>query len=476
MAGLKTEGFSGVVAEVNADREQLVSLSNVPARVGGVRIFCEADAATNLLRSPRVSSDSQLIVGQDITLEHEQFNAVAQNTGKIAVLNTTMTAVFATGQVTTNGTSITTTTTGVLLRSWGTFPILGNATTVFEYTESFNAATPPTNTFIDIGPFNPGGTNPYAPTDGAVFRWVSGGAMSGLVFFNGGAEYATVSMPDFVATPNQKYQFRVSYTTSRVEFRINDVLVGSYDNTASGQIFAGLSLPWAQRHVISGGAAGGVFQCALSLVDVYLRGSSLAITPGMAGGVISGSHQGLTGGTMGSTALYANSANPTAAVPTNTTAALGSGLGGQFWETDTLAVTTDGIIQSFQVPAITQTGATRRIAIYGIRIFSFIQTVLAGGPYIAQWSLAIGHTAVSLATAEGAGSKAPRRIPLGAHAVTLNQAAGTMVPEFEPPRWDGAPLIVNPGEFIQTVRKKIGTTSTSGVVGHLISFDWAYVL
>lgn len=63
------------------------------------------------------------------------------------------------------------------------------------------------------------------------------------------------------------------------------------------------------------------------------------------------SYQGQTGQTLGSTALYTNSlAAGAGAVMTNTTAALGSGLGGQFSALPTLAVGTDGIVSSYQVP------------------------------------------------------------------------------------------------------------------------------
>jgi hypothetical protein len=71
----------------------------------------------------------------------------------------------------------------------------------------------------------------------------------------------------------------------------------------------------------------------------------------------------LSGTTQGSLANYANSTNPTAVVPTNTTAALGVGLAGQFWEIDTLAVTTDGIIQSYQNNLISSSVPGRRLAI-----------------------------------------------------------------------------------------------------------------
>lgn len=64
------------------------------------------------------------------------------------------------------------------------------------------------------------------------------------------------------------------------------------------------------------------------------------------------SYQGQTGqATLGTQALYTNSlASGAGAVMTNTTAALGSGLGGQFTALPTLAAGTDGIMSSFQVP------------------------------------------------------------------------------------------------------------------------------
>lgn len=232
------------------------------------------------------------------------------------------------------------------------------------------------------------------------------------------------------------------------------------------------TLPFSVRHAIAGGAAGGVLQFLLSDYTLSYGGMNVPRNWNDWGNAILGSYQGLSGGTMGSLANYANSANPTAAVPTNTTAALGTGLGGQFWETDTLAVTTDGVIQSYQVPAGTANVQGRRLAINGVQIQSAIQTVLVGGGYLASWSLAFGHTAVSLATAEAATTKAPRRIPLGFQTVAAAAAALSLLQTINV-RFD-SPIYVNPGEFIATVKKKIGTAPTGGVVAHLITFDYGW--
>jgi hypothetical protein len=181
-------------------------------------------------------------------------------------------------------------------------------------------------------------------------------------------------------------------------------------------------------------------------------------------------YQGQNGGTMGSTANYANSTNPTAAVPTNTTAALGTGLGGQFWETATLALTTDGIICSFQNPAGSVTQTPRTLYITGVKVTSYIQTVIAGGPFVCQWALAFGHTAVSLATAEAATTKAPRRIAIGTQLVTAAQAVSTLVTGDVQYKFD-TPIPVAPGEFIAMVKKHVGTVGTGGVIAHVITFD-----
>ena len=176
---------------------------------------------------------------------------------------------------------------------------------------------------------------------------------------------------------------------------------------------------------------------------------------------------------MGSLANFANSANPTAAVPTNTTAALGTGLGGQFWETDTLAVTTDGVICSYQVPAGSIASPGRRLVIKGVKVESFVQTALTGGGYVGVWSLAFGHTAVSLATTEAATTKAPRRVPLGNQAVAAAATATTALPtvyvDFT------RPIVVNPGEFVAVVKKKVGTAPSAGVIAHTITFDAGWI-
>jgi hypothetical protein len=225
---------------------------------------------------------------------------------------------------------------------------------------------------------------------------------------------------------------------------------------------------FCQRNTVAG--AGGAISAKLSDYTVSKGGydptRSWLVVNAASGG---NGYQGQQGNNMGSTANYANSANPTAAVPTNTTEALATGLGGQFWETDTLAVTTDGIVQSFKNASPTANVTGKTLLVFGVKIASHVQTALTGGGYVASWSLAFGHTAASLATTETATSKAPRRIALGFQSVASAATALTVLSEINC-RFD-CPIAVQPGEYLQCVKKKIGTAPTAGVIAHLITFD-----
>ena len=327
------------------------------------------------------------------------------------------------------------------------------------------------NVIVEFGLGLTNNTGTAAPTDGAFFRLTSAGLVC-VCTFNGSETTAAVPVA-FTYANNQACKFQIAVTLREVEFWINDQRAASIDvPISSGTPFSALTLPWfAQQR--QPGTASAVLQTKIFNYVVVLGGVTQTTDFDDIGNALYGSYQGLSGGTMGSLANYANSANPTAAVPTNTTAALGSGLGGQFWETDTLAVTTDGVISSYQVPAGTIAIPGRRLVIKGVKIDSYVQTALTGGGYVAQWSLAFGHTAVALNTGEAATTKAPRRVPLGVQTVASGAVALTVLPTIYVSFT--RPVVVNPGEFVATARKKVGTAPSAGVIAHTVMFDYGWI-
>jgi hypothetical protein len=501
MAGIRIEGnTSGTVAEVDADNSLFVNTpghtsggvarGGTETEAGAVGFFSEVDAGiVNGVRemlSPEVDKDYRLRIAHDNPLDQELFNYTAQNTGKHTFTFTTLAATIGTGGITTNSGSITTTTTGLTFGTFAMFPVGGTQTMVCENSVAFSAQ-PNANTVFDIGLFQRGATAAFAPLDGVYFR-VNSSGMFGVVN-SGGVETATAVFPNALGTGTYAYvnnatnRFLIQANNVSVTFWINNIKYGELP-TPVGVNFPckSLALPWSFRHAIVGGAAGAVFQAVISDYRIYVRGSPYADSLGEVGNRVFGSHQGLSGGTMGSLANYANSANPSAQVPTNTTAALGTGLGGQFWETFSLALTTDGIICSYQVPAGSSTVQGRRLRLNGVKLTSYVQTVLAGGPMNRQYSLAFGHTAVSLATAESASmatatTKAPRRIALPSltQAITAAQAVNTMVSQpGGATEYFANPIFVNPGEFVALVVKGVGTVGTSGTIAHMVAFDYSW--
>lgn len=494
MAGFRIEGdTSGNVVEVTTAKRMKMELESDaytdPLQIGSVRAMGEVDGgfltATPILRPLEVDADYRARVSQDCLYDEEVFNYTAQNTGKHNFTNTTMSATWTAGKFTTNSGSVTTISSGVQLATYAFFPCTGTTTLSLDAEIAFSAQ-PTTNTFIEWG-VGQAGTQLIAPADGVFFRLSSAG-LQGVCSYNG-TETSTGVFPlsggtgTWIYTNNKRYQFIVYQSMVEAMFWVND---------GTGAVAMGrLPLPTAQprmsmaaggqvffKHRIVGGAAAGVLQGFVGAYNLRQGGVNFATVPSTSGSRTLGAYQGLSGGTMGSLANYANSANPTAAVPTNTTAALGTGLGGQFWETATLAVNTDGIIQSYQVPAATVNVPGRRLVIRGVGLMSYIQTVIAGAPFVAQWSLAFGHTAVSLATAEAATTKAPRRIPLPAftQVVTAAQAVSTMVsqPGGSYVDFGDAPIFVNPGEFIQLVTKHVGTVATAGTIAHVVTFAYGW--
>jgi hypothetical protein len=182
--------------------------------------------------------------------------------------------------------------------------------------------------------------------------------------------------------------------------------------------------------------------------------------------------QGLNGGTMGSPMIqWANTALPTAAAATNTTAALGAFAGGIFQMNAPATSATDIIIASWLNPAGGVNQTPRTIKLRGIKIdcVNSVVAVATTGTTFAV-ALAWGATALSLATAESGSfvnntAKARRIQPLGVISFPILAAVGAA---SAPIQFDfEAPVVINPGEYLQVVAKVLVGTATATEV-----FQW----
>jgi hypothetical protein len=489
MAGFRIEGdTSGNVVEVNALKHIKVigetDTSTNPNNVGAVKYFAENDngslTGSVLLRSPEVDVDYRTRVSQDIILDDEVFNYSTQNTGKHQYQSGSLIFSWAPGQLTTNAGNIVTAGTGAHLATYACFPMLGTSTLSGDFELGFSAQ-PQTNVVVEFG-MGLLGTTSNAPLDGVFFRLTSAGLM-GVASSNG---IETVVGP-FLNAPggtnwtyanSQRYQFICYASTVEAQFWVNDgtgtVSLGKIPQPAAqSRMFMSSGVQAFVKHRIVGGAAGGALNCLVGAYNVRLGGTAATTTPSTSGSRVFGSYQGVSGGVMGGLSSYANSSTPAAAIPSNTalTANLPNGLGGQGSVASAAAAATDGIWGSYQIPVNTVNVQGRRLVLRGVKVDAVVNGAsIAGSATTIQFSLAYGHTTVSLGTAEGISTKAPRRMALGYMTWPVGAGIGAQ-PQTGPLFMDlgDAPIFVNPGEFIQLVGKfLVGTVTAS----QTLNFIW----
>jgi hypothetical protein len=473
MAGIRVEGnTSGNVAEVDANNNLKVALPMVPAQSGYVQLAGalsdSGDPAGLSVIPTRISAQGRLSVGQPVMLLGEVFNNTALNSAVFTAPVTTQTVTVAGGSLNLNASAITTLNTVSRVATYAYYPFQPDFAT-FATWDALLSQDPQANCTIEMG-FGIASAL-TAPTDGAFFRYTPAGTLVGVVNSNG-AEITTASLT--LPETNEMHKFKVVVENDACYFYIDGECQGIIATPVSrGYPVYAAAQPFFAR-VLNGAIApalavslriGSLF---IGLQDAAGLGKDNATVMALGGRSAS---QGQTGHTMGSTALLTNSLAAGAGVaPTNTTAALGSGLGGQFAAQPTLAVGTDGIISSYQNPVATSAITGKTLYIRGVRVQTVVTTALVGGPVVYEYQLAYGHTAVSLATTETATTKAPRRVGIGIESITVGAVGtvGSATGQYMPFL---APIAVYPGEFVQVTAKNLGTVTSAGVVLFLISFD-----
>jgi len=375
-----------------------------------------------------------------------------------------------------NNSAVTTSASAAIYQTYRTFALYGQGPLIFEFSE-LRSIVPPANSTVEVGLFAANlGSTPFTPGDGVYFRFNSAAGLSGVLNYNG-TEFAVALVAPASMVLNDNTTYRIVVNHYRIEFwgatATSDprILLGVIPVPSSnGPPFQALAAPISIRQYFSG-TAGAAVQLKIANVVVAQQDLNTGKPyPDQQTGMGLIVSQGQDGGTLGTTAKYANNLAAGAGVAmTNTAASLGTGLGGQFDALPTLAAGTDGIVCSYQNPAGSVTQTPRTMYITGVRIQSAVTTVLVGGPVLYAYSLAYGHTAVGMTTGEAIATKAPRRIPLGFEAFPAAAAADTVGAGVYIPFV--SPVPVNAGEFIAVCAKNLGTVTTTGVITFLVTFD-----
>lgn len=475
---VKIAGNTGTVAEVTTANELKVSLSNTDANIGGVRMHSENDDGTftgsATLLSPETSQDYRLRVGTDTILFSDTFNAAAQNSSLWSYANGTMTysqpslgyAQFGTVQGTANGHF-------AAIRSYQYFPLVGTAPLSVEMTGGQFTSTYAANEIVEFGLGLV--ATAAAPAEGAYIRLTSGGVTCCMSFNGSEVAQLVTATPSTIATMN-KYAIVVG--EREIQFWRDDVLLYQMAiTTTNGQPFMQGSLPAFISKRCTGVVANtNVFRVSditVSLLDIQTSKPwphQMATAGQMA-------YVGQNGHTVGTTQFIgtittgSSPQTPTAAAASNT-AANSVGLGGTGAFTTLAGAATDFIATSYQNPTPTINITGRNLIITGVTIQTInLGAAVAGTPTTLLWALGFGHTAVSMQTAEAAATHTPRRLLLGYQSAPVAAAIGAVyAPDIQ--RTFVSPIVIRPGEFINTFMKVVvGTATVSQVINYTVMFD-----
>lgn len=480
MSTIIKDGVGGAnLAKVNSDNQIEVKLSNPQdttgvedtGRVGGVRLFGEVDAGTVTgtakLKAVEVTNDYRLRVGLDQTAFNELFPGATLNSTLWTAPTTTATVTVSGGFANLNAGASVASGAVARLTTYRNFPCYRSYTTYFEAGVQFSSL-PVAGNVCEWGSFISTGVT--SPTDGVFFRINSSGELRGVVNFNGTeTQSSTIDFTSLVGV-NISRAFLIYVISNKALFWIDNVLVAEVNAPMSqGQITSSMNLPLSFRNYNSTATSTAQIMKVSNVNVTFADMNTNKIWSHILTGAGAHLSQGQTGQTLGTTALYTNSlATGAGAAMTNATAALGSGLGGQFTALPTLAVGTDGIVSSYQVPLGTATAPGKSLYITRITLNSAVTTALTGGSVLYAYSIAYGHTAVSLATTETTTSKAPRRVPIGFQSFVANATLGTTATTLDLDL--NSPIVVQPGEFVQLVAKNLGVVTTAGTITFLIGF------
>lgn len=473
-----------VSAGVGAER---VNLPTTDSQAGMAAVGAVLAHASDLYGSrlvvPIQGTDSGLLrVGILSPMFEAVFPGAALDTGAWSQVLTTMTATVSGGFANLNAGNSVAASVNAIIKSYTSIPIRPDCETIFSCTLQMPQA-PQAHTVMEWGLFLPAAH--AAPTDGVLFRIDASGALYGVANFNG-SETLTGQLNlggGLAMSAGVTYQFQIRIVGDIAYFR-----GASTATSIAGPLplLATIPLPAAGASIDAGWSAPAAFQIyndasGPSLAN-QLKISQVRVT--MAGDFPQRDHkfslvgmggqgtQGQVGATLGSLANYANSAVPASATLANTTAGYAT-LGGQWQYAAIAGGETDYALFAYLVPIGTAAVPGKKFFVTGVRIDAVnTGAAVATTATLHQYSIATGQTAVSLATTDGAGTKARRVFPLGLHTWPIAAAIGA-APQ-EPPIVHSfeSPLVANPGEYIHIILKVIlGTATASQVLRGIVAIE-----
>lgn len=440
---------SGNVAAVNSDKEIPVALTNDPDKSGYVKIV-SVDGIPY-----EATQDGHILVSEDTVTFFDQVDGSAINTNLWDASQVSgMTITQSGGFINLNAGAATTANAYAILKSIKTIPLYPEFPVFCAIDLKVNVA-PQANLTIELGFGNPTGTS--AITDGVFYRFAVDGTLKGVTV-NSGSETTTATQPN--VTVNIMNDFDITVEVDNAAFEINDDAIVQVPHPPGLPFATGTTrLPLFVRVYNGSSAPGTAPQVSIGRVSVVQK----VLRPNKPWGELlsslgRGAYQSPVT-TFAQTAQHANSTTPSAATLSNTAAGYTT-LGGRFLFNVVSSAATDYALFGYQVPAGYQ------CVITGISISAAVSVALGLTATLAKWSLGVNSSAVSLATVDGAGTWAPRRIPLGIMGFPLSSIVGTQGSPIN--ITFPTPITVDGGRFVHVILQTPVSSATGTLNGDVM--------
>lgn len=489
---IKLQGADNSVNNVNvsSQNELLVVTPQDLAGVSGgfVQLSTEVDDGTarntRYLLAAETSDDYRLRVGIDQTL----FNSTFEGTVLLTSQWNSNTSITSNSQVNgflvVNGGALATANAFGYVRSWRSFSFYGTYPLYLDMwiREANHDAT---NVISEWGflLITAGGTQ--QPVDGIYFRRISGGQLKGIVTSNNLDLYEidldTSNVPSRV-NKNQKYNptecshYLIVFNNDKIEFWINDVLVGQILGQSQLPQFSGASaLPVGFRVLnLATISASAARQIGVGYVNVG-QGDQNTNKPWShaMSGLGGAAYQLQQGNTPGPTvtrgaATQGHPGSGTARAAGTWTATTSPGLNnlGGLWTSpaiSTLASDTDYPIFSFQNPTGSAALPGKILYITSARIGeSFASVGASTNAIFLSYILTVESTSSNTTIGDSATLVSGKAIVLGGQGFSATDVVGTMKEGFE--MNFPSPLIIPPGRFLNVIVRPFGTVASNTLV------------
>lgn len=436
---------SGQIVDV-ANQALAVNTLSDPTLAGYVNL---AVGGTEL----RATDSGHLFTSKDTVILFDQIDGTSINTNIWnSALVSGMTIAQAGGFITLNSGSATTANAYAILKTIKNIPLYPEFPLKVAIKLKFNVI-PQSNITIEFGLGDP--SDATALTDGVYARLASDGSMK-FITNNSGVETSSPAITNVSVNATHDFDFVVDVDDASLSIDDGDD-VSLVDPVGISYPVGTTRLPFFIRVINGASTPGTAPQVSIGRMSVLqqilqpnrLHSETLSI-------IGRGAYQ-LPISAFSQTPNHANSTSPTSATLSNTAAGYTT-LGGRYQFATTSGAATDFALFAFQVPSKYQFFCTA-ISISAMNTGAAVATTAT----ILDWSIGLNSSAVSLATIDGAGTWAPRRIPLGMHGFIVAAGIGVTSPIL---RQDFSPaLITDSGRYFHViVQSPVGTATGSQII------------